>query len=106
MRCLIIALLCCTGVHTGATPGRLLRNPSTAPKRQAGTTFTADIDQLRALREAGRGSFDIKAGVDRSGFIAHMPGPISQAFYRADRDQHKQSVSVLAALDANLSSKL
>jgi hypothetical protein len=42
-----------------------------------------DKSALRALREGGRGGFDIQAGVDRSNFIAHMPGPISQAFYRA-----------------------
>ena len=54
------------GVHTGATPGRLIRNPSTAAKRAAGTNLVVDRVMLRALREGGRGGFDIKAGVDRS----------------------------------------
>jgi hypothetical protein len=39
------------------------------------------------MREVGRDMFDVKAGVDRSGFIAHMPGPISQAFYKQERAQ-------------------
>jgi hypothetical protein len=28
--------------HTGALPGKLVRNPSTEAKRQAGTAFVAD----------------------------------------------------------------
>ena len=75
------------GIQTGATPGKLIRNPSTVSKRAAGQTFRADLRQIRSLREAGRGLFDVQAGVDRSDFIAHMPGPISQAFYRAERKQ-------------------
>jgi hypothetical protein len=51
--------------------------------RAAGTALKLPKDYLRELRECGRGGFDIQAGVDRSGFVAHMPGPISQAFYRA-----------------------
>ena len=49
----------------------------------AGTALKLPKDRLRQLREGGRGGFDIQAGVDRSKFVAHMPGPISQAFYRA-----------------------
>jgi len=75
-------------VLTGATPGRLIRNPSTAHKRAAGNLFTADLEKIRAMREVGRGMFDVVADApDRTGFIAHMPGPISQAFYRAERKQ-------------------
>jgi N-acyl-D-aspartate/D-glutamate deacylase len=75
------------GRATGALPGRLLRNPSTAAKRAAGPTFEADLARIWALREAGRGRFDVRAGIDRTGFVAHMPGPISQAFYRHERQQ-------------------
>ena len=93
-RCSGYTLTICAGVITirdneltGARPGKLIRNPSTAAKRAAGPTFKADLEKIRSLREAGRGLFDVQAGVDRSGFIAHMPGPISQAFYRAERKQ-------------------
>ena len=102
------------GQATGATPGRLIRNPSTEAKRAAGTALVVDKARLRALREGGRGTFDIQAGVDRSEFVAHMPvrrrcfpgprgreltvflrlqGPISQAFYRAPgMNEHLASV--------------
>ena len=53
------------GVATGATPGQLVRNPSTVGKRAAGTAFRADRVKLRALRERGRGQFDVRKGVDR-----------------------------------------
>ena len=93
-RCSGYTLTICAGVITvrdnqltGAMPGKLIRNPSTAAKRAAGPTFTADLEKIRSLREAGRGLFDVHAGVDRSKMIHHMPGPISQAFYRAERKQ-------------------
>eukprot|EP01047_Picozoa_sp_COSAG01_P036956 COSAG01_NODE_2909_length_6876_cov_2.019171_3_plen_84_part_00 len=63
------------------------RNPSTAAKRAAGGGPCVGSARVRELRERGRGLFDVKAGVDRSAFIEHMPGPISQAFYRAERKQ-------------------
>ena len=81
------------GEPTGERPGKLIRNPYTAAKRAAGTCLKADLGMLRAMREAGRGGFDIQAGVDRSNFIAHMPGPISQAFYRAERQQQRTEMS-------------
>ena len=56
-----------------------------------------DLDKIRTLREAGRGLFDVQAGVDRSEFIAHMPGPISQAFYRVERKQKAFEASVEGA---------
>lgn len=91
-------MMLCFCHQTGATPGRLIRNPSTAAKRASGQTCSADLTKIRSLREAGRDRFDVQAGVDRSDFIAHMPGPISQAFYRAERKQK--------AFEANRSSKL
>jgi hypothetical protein len=62
--------------------------------------WCADRAGLRTLREAGRGGFDVGKGVDRSDFIAHMPGPISQAFYRAEREQPPALAATRAAAAA------
>ena len=89
--------------QTGATPGRLIRNPSTAAKRASGETFNANLQKIRSLREHGRGLFDVQAGVDRSNFIAHMPGPISQAFYRAERKQQAFEAVAEGATSSSIS---
>lgn len=68
---------------TCALARRVLCSDGDCCDSDAGTQLKLPKDRLRKLREGGRGRFDIQAGVDRSKFVAHMPGPISQAFYRA-----------------------
>ena len=89
------------GVATGATPGQLVRNPSSAHLRASGKLFTADRQKIRALREAGRGAYDLSAGVlydyelkpiDLEKTVMHMPGPISRAFYKANDEYEKEGV--------------
>ena len=76
------------GEHTGALPGKLVRNPATAAKRaQPGGPFTADMAATRASREAGRGTFDVQAGLAAPSAEQRRESGGASAMGRAFRDK-------------------
>ena len=76
------------GQPTGALPGKLVRNPATAAKRaQPGGPFTADMAATRASREAGRGTFDVQAGLAAPSAEQRRESGGASAMGRAFRDK-------------------